>query len=190
MAKSSLHIRPAHWIRRKIPHNPPANAVWSPAFRLIPFGNSGSDTFGIKARRDKEWEPRITVGHGIQGCMKLHRVAQTFESAGSRNFPVPRARRGPRTGDWKVALTSRLENLLYALDAALHWILALIDCFSISVFALWCLFPGEKCYPRRGPCTTPALLLASSSKSINRRPYSTKFLRVASSLGLAVALGS
>ena len=53
-----------------------------------------------------------------EGCIKLHRVAQTFESAGARNFPVPRARRGPRTGDWKVALTSRLENLLYEPAAA------------------------------------------------------------------------
>jgi len=36
-------------------------------------------------------------------------VAQTFLSAGSRDFPVPYSRSG--TGDWKVARTRRLESL-------------------------------------------------------------------------------
>ena len=36
-------------------------------------------------------------------------VAQTFRSAGSRDFPVPCCRSG--TGDWKVARTRRLEGL-------------------------------------------------------------------------------
>ena len=38
-------------------------------------------------------------------------VAQTFLSAGSRDFPVPCFHSG--TGDWKVARTRRLESLRY-----------------------------------------------------------------------------
>ena len=57
----------------------------------------------------------------IPGCIKLRRVAQTFQSAGGRNFPVPSTTAQSQKGDWKVALTSRLENLLYAQpDAALQ----------------------------------------------------------------------
>jgi len=38
-------------------------------------------------------------------------VAQTFLSAGSRDFPVPCFHAG--IGDWKVARTRRLESLRY-----------------------------------------------------------------------------
>ena len=56
-----------------------------------------------------------------QGCIKLRHVAQTFQSAGRRNFPVPSTTAHSQKGDQKVALTSRLENLLYTeLDAALR----------------------------------------------------------------------
>jgi len=41
-------------------------------------------------------------------------VAQAFQPAGSRNFPVPWLKRDfGWPGDWKAARTSRLESLLY-----------------------------------------------------------------------------
>jgi len=48
-------------------------------------------------------------------------VAQTFRSAGSRDFPVPSSRSG--TGDWKVARTRRLESLRYGCSLALAMLL-------------------------------------------------------------------
>ena len=48
-------------------------------------------------------------------------VAQTFQSAGSGNCLVPRGlfARTRRTGDWKVAQTSRFDNLLYIVGRSL-----------------------------------------------------------------------
>src|SRR5437867_12602731 len=51
----------------------------------------------------------ILRGAALISNQKPHLVAQTFQSAGSRNFPVPRAKRG----DWKVPTTRRLESLRY-----------------------------------------------------------------------------
>ena len=50
--------------------------------------------------------PKLPVANPMQGVL-----AQTFESAGSRDFPVPCFRVG--TGDRKVARTRRLESLRY-----------------------------------------------------------------------------
>src|SRR5437016_3560375 len=46
-------------------------------------------------------------------------VAQTFLSAGSRNFPVPCFAQLLGTGDWKVPRTRRLESLRYDTTPAL-----------------------------------------------------------------------
>jgi hypothetical protein len=45
-------------------------------------------------------------------------VAQAFQPAGLRNFPVPRLSRPEQTGDWKVPSTRRQECLRYF--GALH----------------------------------------------------------------------
>jgi len=62
-----------------------------------------------KNRAKHEFEtrtPKLLVAPPMPGD-----VAQTFLSAGPRDFPVPCFRSG--TGDWKVARTRRLESLRY-----------------------------------------------------------------------------
>ena len=66
-------------------------------------------------------------------------VAQAFQRAGSRNFPVPWTSLLSRTGDWKVPSTRRQECLRYGAKQP--------PPFRVpSVFHPWLNF----CYPRRG----------------------------------------
>ena len=70
-------------------------------------------------------------------------VARTFQSAGGRNFPVPSTAAHSQKGEEKIALTSRLENLLYAeLDAALE---------ARQLTDFWLVVPAGARYARANP---------------------------------------
>ena len=69
--------------------------------------------------RKRKWR---SIQDGIAWIETLRtavHVAQTFLSAGSRNFPVPSLCVAQETGDWKVPRTRRLESLRYDTTPAL-----------------------------------------------------------------------
>src|SRR5258708_30869366 len=58
-------------------------------------------------------DPPVPVGDPPTGRVRLRPVAQAFQPAGSRNFPVPRWSWRLQTGDSKVPSTRRQECLRY-----------------------------------------------------------------------------
>src|SRR6266478_5339233 len=66
--------------------------------------------YSLGQRRNRRKGP---IGKGRLGTGESSRVAQTFLSAGSRNFPVPFRFRSFESGDWKVPRIRRQECLRY-----------------------------------------------------------------------------
>src|SRR5437867_12865664 len=88
-----------------------SNPRWVSGARVRPVDSlqralfSAADKFRF-VTKDTEEPPRANPPP--RALPFFHPVAQTFQSAASRNFPVPCAR-----GDWKVPTTRRLESLCY-----------------------------------------------------------------------------